>query len=142
MPLHIKDDNAIFPMWVLNIPLFIIFSDVLKLKFYFNQFILIGGQLLYNIVVALPPINMNQPRVYMCPPSRIPFPPSSWSHPSGLSQCTGFECPVSSIKFELSIYFTYNNNIFQFSQISPPSPSQIESKSLLFISVSLLLFHI
>ena len=109
---------------------------------YFNQFILIGGQLLYNIVVALPHINMNQPQVYMCPPSRIPFPPSSWSHRSGLSQCTGFECPVSSIKFELSIYFTYDNNIFQFSQISPPSPSQTESKSLLFISVSLLLSYI
>ena len=35
---------------------------------------------------------MNQPWVYMCPPSWIRPPPPSPSHPSGLSQCTGFEC--------------------------------------------------
>ena len=33
-------------------------------------------------------IDMNQPRVYMCPPSQTPVPPPSPSHPSGLSQCT------------------------------------------------------
>ena len=31
---------------------------------------------------------MNQPWVYMCPPSWTPLPPPSPSHPSGLSQCT------------------------------------------------------
>ena len=37
------------------------------------------------------------------PPTAFP------SHPSGLSQCTGFECPVSYIELGLVIYFTYGN---------------------------------
>ena len=35
--------------------------------------------------------------------------PPSPSHPSELSQCTGFECPVSCIELELVICFTYGN---------------------------------
>ena len=71
------------------------------------------------------------------PPSNLPPP----SHPSGLSQYTCFECPVSFIELRLVIYFTYGNTYVSilFSQIIPPSPSPTESKSLLFISVSLLL---
>ena len=67
-------------------------------------------------------IHMNQPRVYMCPPSRTPLPP-----PSGLSQYTGFECPVSCIELGLVIYFTYGNIHVPmlFSQIIPPSPSAL-----------------
>ena len=42
-------------------------------------------------------------------PSWTPLPPPSPSHPSGLSQCTGFECPVSCIELGLVIYFTYGN---------------------------------
>ena len=38
----------------------------------FNLFILIGGLLLYNIMLVLPYIDMNQPWVYMCPPSWTP----------------------------------------------------------------------
>ena len=34
-----------------------------------NLFILIGGELLYNIVLVLPYINMNPPQVYTCSPS-------------------------------------------------------------------------
>ena len=92
----------------------------------------------------LPYIDMNQPWVYMCPhpepPSHLPPPP----HPSELSHCTGFECPVSCIKLELVICFTYGNIHISmlFSQIIPPSPSLTESKSLFFISVSLLLSRI
>ena len=52
---------------------------------------------------------MNQPRVYMCPPSWTPLPPPSPSHPSGSSQCTGPEHPVSCIKPGLVIYFMYDN---------------------------------
>ena len=37
-----------------------------SILFFFNLFILIGGELLYNIVVVLPYIDMNQPWVYMC----------------------------------------------------------------------------
>ena len=54
--------------------------------FYFLKFILIGGELLYNIVVVLPSIDMNQPRVYMCPhldpPSHLPPHPIPQSHPT------------------------------------------------------------
>ena len=84
---------------------------------------------------------MNQPQVYMCPPSQSPLPPGSPSHPSGLSQCTGFECPVSCIELGLVIYFTYGNIHVSmlFSQIIPPLPSPTESSSLFFISVSLFL---
>ena len=50
---------------------------------------------------------MNQPQVYTCSPSWTPLPPPSPSHPSGLSQCTGFECPASCFKLGLVIHFTY-----------------------------------
>ena len=68
-------------------------------------------------------------------------PPPAPSHPLGLSQCTSPECPVSCIKPGLVIYSTYGNILVSmlFSQIIPPSPFPTESKSLFFISVSLLL---
>ena len=54
--------------------------------FYFLKFILIGGELLYNIVVVLPSIDMNQPWVYMCPhldpPSHLPPHPIRQGHPT------------------------------------------------------------
>ena len=88
----------------------------------------------------LPYIDIYQPWLYMCLPSQLPLPPSSPSHPSGLS-CTGFECPVSCIKLGLAIYFTYGDIHVSmlFSQIIPPSPSSTECTSQFLISVSLLL---
>ena len=80
---------------------------------------------------------MNQPRVYMWPPSRTPLPPPSPSHPSGSSQCTSPEHPVSCIKLGVVIYFTYVNIRFNAIHSNhPPSPSPTESKSLFFTSVS------
>ena len=58
---------------------------------FFHLFLLVGGDLLYNIVVVLSYIDMNQPWIYMCSPSRSPLPPASPSHPSGSSQCTSPE---------------------------------------------------
>ena len=91
----------------------------------------------------LPYIDMNQPWVYVSPILNR-FPPPSPSHLSGLSQCTGFECPVSCIKLGLAICFTYGNIHVSmlFSQIIPPSPSPTESESLFYTSVSLLLSYI
>ena len=77
--------------------------------------------------------------------SPIPNPPPllSPTYPHGLSQCTGFECPVSCIELGLVICFTYGNIHVSmlFSQIIPPLPFPTESKNLFFISVSLLLSH-
>ena len=69
------------------------------------------------------------------------LPPPSQSHPSGSIQCTSLEYPVSCIEPGLVIYFTYGKILVSMlvSQIIPPSSSLIESKSLFFISVSLLL---
>ena len=76
---------------------------------------------------VLPYIDMNQPWVYMCPPSWTPLPPPSPSHPSGSSQCTSTEHPVSYIEPGLVIYFTYDNIHVSmlFSQIIPPLCRQV-----------------
>ena len=70
-----------------------------------------------------------------------PPPISLPSHPSGSSQCTSPEHPVSCIKPGLVICFTYDiiHVSMPFSQIIPPLPSPIESKRLFYTSVSLLL---
>ena len=80
------------------------------LSFFFNLnlFILIGGYLLYNIVLVLPYINMNAPRVYTCSPSWTPLSPPSPYHPSGSSQCTSPEHPVSCMEPGLAIHFLYD----------------------------------
>ena len=100
--------------------------------------------LLYNIVLVLPYIDMNLPQVYTCSPSWTPLPPPPPNHPSGSSQCTSPEHPVSCIKTGLVIHFTYDNIhvSMPFSQIIPPSPSLTESKRLLYTFVSLLLSRI
>ena len=70
-----------------------------------------------------------------------PLPPASPSHPSGSSQCTSPKHPVSYIEPGLAICFLHDSIHISmpFSQIIPLSPSPTESKSLFFISVSLLL---
>ena len=87
---------------------------------------------------------MNLPWVYMCSPSWAPFPPPSLYHPSGSSQCTSPEHPVSCIKPGLAIRYTCDNLqvSMPFSYIIPPSPSPTESKRLFYTSVSLLVSRI
>ena len=59
-----------------------------------NSFILIGGKLLYNIVVVLPYVDMNQPLVYISPnphPRSYLLPhPIPLGHPSAPAQSTQF----------------------------------------------------
>src|SRR5574339_332512 len=73
-----------------------------------------------------------------------PLPPPSPSHPSGSSQCTSPEHPVSCIEPGLAIRFTDDNLHVSvpFSHIIPPSPSPTESIRLFYTSVSLLLSRI
>ena len=86
--------------------------------------------LLYSIVLVLPYMNMNPPRVYLCSPSWTPLPPPSPYHPSGSSQCSGPKHPVSCIEPGLVIHFLYDitHISMPFSQIIQSSPSPTESK--------------
>ena len=113
-------------------------------KFFFHYFHLFIYFLLYNIVLVLPYIDMNPSWVYMCSPSWTLLPLPSPSHPSGSSQCTSPEHPVSCIQSGLAIHFTYDNIhvSMPFSQSIPPSHSPTESKRLFYTSVSLLLSRI
>ena len=80
---------------------------------------------------------MNLLHVYTCTPILSPLPPPSPPYPSGLFQNISFRCLASCIKLALVIYFTYGNVHVSMllSQIIPPSPSSIGSKSLFFIFV-------
>ena len=100
--------------------------------------------LLYNILLVLSYIDLTLAWVYMCSPSWTPLPSPSPSHPSGLSQCSSPEHPVSCIKPGMVFRFTYDNLHISmpFSHIILPSPSPTESKRLFSTSVSLLLSHI
>ena len=97
--------------------------------------------LLYNTVLVLPYIDMNQPRVYMSSLSWTPLPPPTPYYLSGSFPCTSPKHPVSCIEHRLAIRFLHDSIhvSMPFSQIIPPSPSPSESKSPLYSSVSLLL---
>ena len=111
-----------------------------SLFYFFIDFFIFYFFLLYNIGLVLPYINMNPPWVYTCSPSWTPRPPLSRSYPSGSSQCTSPEHPVSCIEPGLAIRFTYDIIYVSmpFSQITPPSHSPTESTRLFYTSVSLL----
>ena len=108
-PARCKEQNAFFS-----------FSFFSNFYFYFI--------LLYNTVLVLLYIDMNQPQVYMSSQSWIPLPPPTPYHLSGSSPCTSPKHPVSCIKHRLAIDFL-NDSIhvsMPFSKIIPPSPSPTE----------------
>ena len=77
--------------------------------------------------------------IHMSPPSWTYLPPPSPSHPSRLSQSTGFGIPMSYSKFPLAISFTYGNVCVSvlFSQSSHPLlPREGVSRSMFFMSAS------
>ena len=79
---------------------------------------------------------MNPPWVYPCSPSWTPLPSPFPYHPSGSSQCTSPEHPVSCIELGLVIQFIYEIHVLMpFSKIIPPSPSPTQSKRLLVAPV-------
>ena len=77
-------------------------------------------------------------------PTLNPLPPPSPYHPSGSSQCTSPKHPAPCIESRLVICSLYDIIHFSmpFSQIIPLSTSPIESKTLFYTSVSLLLSRI
>ena len=121
-------------------PVFIFFLIIfLFLKYKCIYFI--WRLITFNIVLVLPYINMNPPRVYTCSQSWTLLPPPSPYHASGSSQCTSPKHPVSCTEPRLAIHFLHDiiHVSMPFSQIIPPSQSPTGSKSLFYTSVSLLL---
>ena len=117
--------------------LFVCFSfSFFNFNFYFI--------LLYNTVLVLPYIDMNQPQVYMSSQSWTVLPPPILYHLSGSSSCTSPKHPVSCMEHRLVIRFLHDSIhvSMPFSQVIPPSPSSAESKSPFYTSVSLLLSRI
>ena len=69
--------------------------------------------ILYNIVLVLPYIKMNPPRVYTCFQSQTSLPPPCLFHLSGSSQCTSPKHPAPCIEPGLAIHFLYDIYMFQ-----------------------------
>ena len=84
-------------------------------SFLINLF-LIEGKLLYNIVLVSA-IHQYESAIgiHSCPPFCTSLPLPTPSHPSRLSQSTGFELPASHNKFPLTGCFTYANICFSVS---------------------------
>ena len=111
--------------------------------FFFFQFYLFI-YLLYNIVLVFAIYWHESGMAVHVFPILNPLPPPFPSHPSGSSQCTSPEHPVSCIKPGLAICFTYDNLhvSMPLSHIIPPFPSPTESKRLFYTSIFLLLSRI
>ena len=96
--------------------------------------------LLYNFVLVLPYIDMNQPWVYTCSPSWTPLPPPSPSHPSGSSQCTSLSTLYHASNLDWR--FISHMIIYMFQCHSPisshpcPLPQSPKDCSMYYVSMS------
>ena len=115
-----------------------------SLCFFFHLFLLVGGWLLYNIVVVFviywqeSAMDLHVFPILNVPPTSLST-QSLWVFPVHLPRAL-----VSCIPPGLVICFTLDNIHVSmlFSRNIPPSPSPTESKSLFYTSVSLSLFCI
>ena len=99
----------------------------------------------YFIVLQwfLPYIDMNQPWVYMCPPSCTPLPHPSPSHPSGHPSAPVLSALSHASNLDWRSVSHMVIYMFQCCSLKAShSPSPTQSKSLFFTSVSFLLSHI
>ena len=94
----------LFDQWVW------IFTGLMCIFFFF---------LLYNIALVLPYININPPQVYTYSQSWTLLPAPSPYHPSGSSQCTSPEHPVSCINLDWQ--FVSHRILYMFQCHSPKS---------------------
>ena len=112
--------------------------------FFFHLFLFIGGQLLYNIVVASAihrhesAMDLHVFPIPIPPPASLPI-PSLWALPVHQPWA-----PISCIQPGLVICFTLDSILVSmlFSPNIPPSPSPTESKTLFCICVSFSVLHI
>ena len=141
---EIKLGRCLLPniYWVQNQFVSFLDSNILFFLFYlfiyFFYFTLLYWFLQY--------INLNPPWVYVCSPSWTPLPPFSLSHPSGSSQCTSPEHPVSCIEPGLATCFTHTWQYTYFNAILSNHPTLTFShrvqKTVLYICVSFAVSHI
>ena len=92
----------------------------------------------------LPHVNMNWPRVYMCPPSWNPLLPPSPRIPLGClwALALGVLLHASNLHQSSVLHMIMCMLQCYFYQIIPPSPSPTESKSVLYISFSFAALHV
>ena len=85
-------------------------ESIFKRYIYIYILFLIGGWLLYNIAL-FSAMYQHESAIGLCmsPSSWASLPSPTPSHPSGLSQSSGFELPASYSKFPLALYFKYGD---------------------------------
>ena len=120
------------------IKFFLIFNLFFKYKFIYFNWRLITLQHCIGFAIHQ---HESATDIHVFPIRNTPLPLPSSSNPSGSSQFTRCEDPVSCIKLGLPMHITYDDIhvSMPFSQIIPPLPSLTESKRLFYISVSILL---
>ena len=117
--------SAIVSFWIINL-------YFLKYKFIYFNWRLITLQYYIGFAIRQHESSMG---VHVFPILN-PLPPPSPSHPSGSSQCTSPEHPVSCIEPGLVIHFLYDiiHVSMPFSQIIPPSPSTTETDIMIYVN--------